>query len=194
MNVLPFSFLCYTKQRYWILKTLPSHHWSTIPPAQGWNGSWSLPLAVFLLSFHFHYEETIHLSSERTFLQWAMDGLRTANRIWRLSLLCWSSEPGPAGERLKGINVCQLCEINEGIYSTLHFITPTTLPALSASEQMIYEHVGYFPTVAALFKLRLNHVEQEGCAGVPILWLCCARRKICNAVAINSGACMTCWN
>lgn len=98
-----------------------------------------------------------------------MDGLQTANRIWRLSLLCWSSEPGPAGERLKSINVRQLCEINERIYSALHFITPTTFPALSASEEMIYENVNYFPPVAALFKLRLNHVEQEGCAGVPIL-------------------------
>lgn len=96
-----------------------------------------------------------------------MDGLRTANRIWRLSLLCWSSEPGPAGERLKGIIVYQLCEIDEGIYSAVHFISPTTFPALSASEQMIYENLNYFHPVAALFRLRLDHVEQESCAVAP---------------------------
>jgi len=98
-----------------------------------------------------------------------MDGLRTANRIWRLSLLCWSSEPGPAGETLKGIIVCQLCEIDEGIYSAVHFITPTTIPVLSASEQMIYENLSYFPPVTALFRLTLNHAEQGGCVGVPML-------------------------
>lgn len=85
-------------------------------------------------------EEAIHLSLEQAFLQWTTAGLRTANRIGRLSLLCYSSEAGPAGERLKGITVYQLWEIDEGIYSDRHFTSPTTFPALSAFEQMFNDN------------------------------------------------------
>lgn len=171
------SFLCYMKQRYQILnKTLPLLP-SIIPPARGWKRNRSSSCTLTSHSV-FITEEAIHLSSEQTFLQWTMDGLRTANRLWRLSLLCWSSEPGPAGETRKGIIVCQPCEIDDGIYSPVHFITPPTFPALSASERTICENLNYFPPVAALFRLRLNCVEQGGCAGLPMLWLCCARRKV----------------
>lgn len=180
------SFLCYMKQRYQILNKTPPLPKVPSPTAQGWNRNRS---SSCLLPSHsvFITEEAIHLCSEQTFLQWTMAGLRAANRIWRLSLLCWSSEPGPAGERLKDISVCQLCEIDEGIYSVLHFITPTTLPALSASE--LYEEMNCFPPVAALFRPRLKHVKQGGCAGIPGLWLWCARQEIHGSVAINQGAC-----
>jgi len=98
-----------------------------------------------------------------------MAGLRLANGILRLSLLCWSSEPRPAEKRMKCISVFQLCEIDEGIYSVLPFITPTVLPAPSPSEQMLYENLSYFPPIAALFRLRLKHVKQGGCAEIPLL-------------------------
>lgn len=130
MNVLPFVFplLRETKVPDTFQNSPPP---SAVPRAQGWDrsrpSSCSLaPHSVFIT------EEAIHLSSEQASLQWATDGPRTANRIWRLSLLCYSSEAGPAGERLKGITVYQLWEIDEGIYSALHFISPATFPALSA--------------------------------------------------------------
>lgn len=154
------------KQRYQILTKTPPCKCTS--PAQGWDRSRSSWCSLASHSV-FITEEAIHLSLEQAFLQWPTDGLRTANGIWRLSLLCYSSEAGPAGERLKGITVYQLWEIDEGIFSALHFISSTTFPALSAFEQMLNENLSYFPPVAALFRLRLKHVEQGCCALVPML-------------------------
>lgn len=160
------SFLCYVKQRYQILtKTPPCKYGSS---AQGWDRGRTSPCSPAPHSV-FITEESIHLSLEQAFLQWTTDGPGAANRRWRLSLLCYSSEAGPAGERLKGITVYQLWEIDEGIYSALYLVSPTTFPALSAFEQMFNENLSYFPPVAALFRLRLNHAEQRCCALVPVL-------------------------
>lgn len=177
------SFVTWNKGTIYLPKLPPP---SAVPRAQGWDrsrpSSCSLaPHSVFIT------EEAIHLSSEQVSLQWATDGPRTANRIWRLSLLCYSSEAGPAGERLKGITVYQLWEIDEGIYSALHFISPATFPALSAFfANVLWESELFSPSGTAF------QAEVEPC------WtrmLCCSSYVIklsfarCNSMVFSPGAC-----